>query len=417
MPLTAHALCWTAAACALAASVASWVVAGCVGVPTRVPILLVTVAFVVAAVGGVTCLPSVGRTASDDPVCLAAAVTNLALATLLLPLVVLMGGLRVVGSTVWFTLTAPKPPKDASGLGAPLAQAASGTVTASTTPAPPHLGTTLLPYHTSYTHPFTVDALPEEVLVRAYGPAAVAAGAAIGMCAAPGRCKGRWARDLALDLAALVAAVQGQGGGNGSGGGGGSGSGGGGSGSYGVGGGGGDGGGGGGAAAAAAVAFADDGAPASAAPPHPEAPGHTNPEAPPPPLLSGPRAASTAAAAVTLVTLMEDRDLAYNGTPHLLAAARASGLRTAHHPIRDKWVPGAHGAVVHALQQLHAWVAGGGSLVVHCNGGKGRTGLVVCLLLCTAPLGALAPSEAVAAVRRARPGTYVFAPPPPTHTQ
>jgi hypothetical protein len=119
---------------------------------------------------------------------------------------------------------------------------------------------------------------------------------------------------------------------------------------------------------------------------------------------------------VTLVTLMEDRDLAYNGTPHLLAAARASGLRTAHHPIRDKWVPGAHGAVVHALQQLHAWVAGGGSLVVHCNGGQGRTGLVVCLLLCTAPLGALAPSEAVAAVRRARPGTCLFAPPPPTHT-
>jgi hypothetical protein len=366
---TPTALCWAGCSFTILLLAAAWVCGGCVHVPTRVPVLVTALSLVFSLLVGVACLGVVapsGPGSGAEPQCLAAAVSNLALAALLLPLACLMCGLRVLGSTCWFNLTAPKPPKGAGAVH----EARPGQV------EPPGARGQALrkPFLTSHTHPFHVDHLPAAVVERAYGAGAVAAGASIGMCAAPGRCKGRWARDLGLDLAVLAASSSGSG-----------------------------------------ISGSGSGSPLVFAPSTVSTSGVPGP---------GPGDAASVSAAVvgerlgrsggpvTLVTLMEARDLEYNGTPHLLSAARGVGLLTAHFPIRDKWIPGAHGPMVHALQQLHAQVAAGGRVVVHCNGGKGRTGLVVCLLLCTAPRTPFSPREAVTAVRAARPGTLPCAPRP-----
>lgn len=79
-----------------------------------------------------------------------------------------------------------------------------------------------------------------------------------------------------------------------------------------------------------------------------------------------------------LVCLLETDEMARLGIPDLLAAARARGLHPIHAPIRDVSVPSAG--------EARAWIAQlleqqGRPIVVHCNGGLGRSGVIAgCLL-------------------------------------
>ena len=107
--------------------------------------------------------------------------------------------------------------------------------------------------------------------------------------------------------------------------------------------------------------------------------------------------------ATALVTLMEQDELERLGVSNLGETAMAQGLDWYHLPIRDVSVPSA------AFELEWNVVAGnygrellgGESVVVHCRGGLGRTGLIAARLL--VELGET-PSAALQRVRAAKPG-------------
>jgi len=88
----------------------------------------------------------------------------------------------------------------------------------------------------------------------------------------------------------------------------------------------------------------------------------------------------------------------------LCSAVPAAGIELLRLPVRDKWVPA-------SMQSFHAFVhtiaqrlVKGDRVFVHCNGGKGRTGLTVCstLLLLGEASGVV---DSIRKCRQARPGT------------
>ncbi len=99
-----------------------------------------------------------------------------------------------------------------------------------------------------------------------------------------------------------------------------------------------------------------------------------------------------------LVTLVEDHELALLKVPDLGSRARDHGLDWLHLPIVDVSVPSAafEAAWPQHARGLVARLVEGDSLVLHCRGGLGRTGLVAARLLIE--LG----DDAVAAIARVR---------------
>ncbi|MBI5478280.1 MAG: cyclin-dependent kinase inhibitor 3 family protein [Deltaproteobacteria bacterium] len=106
--------------------------------------------------------------------------------------------------------------------------------------------------------------------------------------------------------------------------------------------------------------------------------------------------------AEVLVTLLEAHELAALGIPDLLERARAHGLETIWFPIRDMSVPSSMDDLVALVERLGGLLAAGRTVVVHCWGGIGRTGLVAA---CCLVARGLAPAGAVTLVREARPGS------------
>lgn len=104
-----------------------------------------------------------------------------------------------------------------------------------------------------------------------------------------------------------------------------------------------------------------------------------------------------------LVSLIEDHELSLLEIPTLVAAARDRGLSVVRFPIRDLSVPDDMPAFVALVGQVLAAYGTGRTVVAHCRGGLGRTGLVVAC--CVVALRRCTAAEAVASVRRARPGT------------
>lgn len=101
-----------------------------------------------------------------------------------------------------------------------------------------------------------------------------------------------------------------------------------------------------------------------------------------------------------LVCLVEDHELAELRIEGLAARAEERGIGFHRFAIRDVDVPRGAGFDV-LLREITEARAAGRTVVVHCKGGLGRAGTVASCALVAA---GMSPSEALAAVRRARPG-------------
>ena len=104
-----------------------------------------------------------------------------------------------------------------------------------------------------------------------------------------------------------------------------------------------------------------------------------------------------------LVSLLEAVEFPALGIPDLLERAEGVGLRVRHLPIRDGGTPAteAAGAFAELVDAVLDELRAGATVVVHCRGGLGRSGLVVAAVLTSSGLTA---DEAIAAVRSVRPG-------------
>lgn len=107
--------------------------------------------------------------------------------------------------------------------------------------------------------------------------------------------------------------------------------------------------------------------------------------------------------AAVLVTLFEDHEFRALQVTGLPRRARAHGLDWRHWPIRDQQAPDARFRRhwEEEFPGLRRRIRSGESLVLHCMGGLGRTGMVAARIL--REFG-VAPREAVRRVRAARPG-------------
>ena len=99
-----------------------------------------------------------------------------------------------------------------------------------------------------------------------------------------------------------------------------------------------------------------------------------------------------------VVTLIEAEEFTILQTPRLGEQFRAAGLEWRHLPIRDLHAPDPRfeRAWTFAGAEMRDLLSRGGRVLVHCRGGRGRTGLVACRLL--TELG----EPAEAALRRVR---------------
>ncbi len=100
------------------------------------------------------------------------------------------------------------------------------------------------------------------------------------------------------------------------------------------------------------------------------------------------------------MSLVEDEELEHLGIPTLVASAEARGIAVLRLPIPDGGTadPSRAGQIVQAAASL---ARSGRHVVFHCRGGLGRAGT---LAACTLVHLGWTPDEAIAEVRRARPG-------------
>eukprot|EP01130_Rhizamoeba_saxonica_P015245 TRINITY_DN6799_c0_g1_i1.p1 TRINITY_DN6799_c0_g1~~TRINITY_DN6799_c0_g1_i1.p1 ORF type:complete len:493 (-),score=101.55 TRINITY_DN6799_c0_g1_i1:334-1758(-) len=103
---------------------------------------------------------------------------------------------------------------------------------------------------------------------------------------------------------------------------------------------------------------------------------------------------------ITITTVTTD-ELVMMKIPHYFDALHDVGIETVHFPIKDKWLPKSQEEFMGLIEQMVEFVRQERVIHVHCNGGKGRTGLVVVATLVA--LG-MEPGPAVDRVREARSG-------------
>lgn len=103
-----------------------------------------------------------------------------------------------------------------------------------------------------------------------------------------------------------------------------------------------------------------------------------------------------------VVSMTETVEMAEKGAGDLIPALGQLSIAHAHFPIRDFDTPESADTGWPTLaRRLHAILDDGGAVLLHCLGGKGRSGMVAMRLM--TERGVAAP-EALAAIRRIRPG-------------
>lgn len=109
-----------------------------------------------------------------------------------------------------------------------------------------------------------------------------------------------------------------------------------------------------------------------------------------------------------VVTLLEHRELQVMEVERMGEAVEAEGMAWLHFPIRDKWIPGDTRAfLVEVVAPVARWLREGRRVLVHCNGGKGRTGTLVAAVLLTSSgfgLDVRTLDDATRLMRSSRPG-------------
>lgn len=94
-------------------------------------------------------------------------------------------------------------------------------------------------------------------------------------------------------------------------------------------------------------------------------------------------------------------EMASKGAAALPVEAARRGMAWRHFPIVDYGAPTDEGRWRLLADELHAVLDAGSALLLHCAGGRGRSGMAAARLLVERGAGA---AEALAAVRAARPG-------------
>ncbi len=82
-----------------------------------------------------------------------------------------------------------------------------------------------------------------------------------------------------------------------------------------------------------------------------------------------------------LVCLLEAEELHALGIPDLLAEAEANGLTPEHLPIPDDGLPDSIAAFSALVNKLVKAVRFGETILIHCKGGRGRTGMLAAACL------------------------------------
>uniref|UniRef100_A0A6B2L3A5 Tyrosine specific protein phosphatases domain-containing protein n=1 Tax=Arcella intermedia TaxID=1963864 RepID=A0A6B2L3A5_9EUKA len=102
------------------------------------------------------------------------------------------------------------------------------------------------------------------------------------------------------------------------------------------------------------------------------------------------------------VTLVRHAELRAIHTPNLFEEVEARGMDSIHFPIKDKYIPNSMEHFLILIETIIDQLKQGKTVVVHCNGGKGRSGTVLVATLVA--LGRTV-QQAIDIVRKARPGT------------
>jgi len=103
-----------------------------------------------------------------------------------------------------------------------------------------------------------------------------------------------------------------------------------------------------------------------------------------------------------LVSLIEAAELQELQIPDLFPQVQAHGMASRWFPIRDFGTPTSMPGLVHLVEEILTWIDHRKTVVVHCKGGLGRSGLVVSS--CLVAVG-YSPQTAFEQVRRSRPGS------------
>ncbi len=113
------------------------------------------------------------------------------------------------------------------------------------------------------------------------------------------------------------------------------------------------------------------------------------------------RAMVTRFAPALVVSMTETAEMAGLGAADLPEWLTAQGIRWLHFPVADYQTPPANADWRSLSAQVHAALAPGARVLLHCRGGLGRSGMVALRLMIEAGED---PDRALARLRAARPG-------------
>ena len=103
----------------------------------------------------------------------------------------------------------------------------------------------------------------------------------------------------------------------------------------------------------------------------------------------------------TLVCLLEDEEMIQLGIPVLLEKAGQLGIETTHFPVDDNGKPDSMEKFKQTVSFATAALEKGETVLIHCKGGRGRTGMLAAACLVEQGYG---PEEAIKTVKQYRDG-------------